>query len=133
MRTWMVASWVSVFLTGCASVLSPEPNSSEMQVVLSCGEYVNVPGQCLLRMGDEQARIQAPGTVRLVGQLKSVQMTCESMYFSAHSMTVYPMPRPAMAGNLVVGGLVGVAVDSATGKGWTFPAKVEMNVPVCFK
>jgi hypothetical protein len=129
----MLASWVSVFLTGCASVFSPEPNASEMQIVLSCGEYANVPGQCLLRMGDEEARIQAPGKVRLVGQMKSVQMTCESMYFSPHSMTVYPLPRPTMAGNLVVGGLVGVAVDSATGKGWTFPSQVEMRLPACFR
>jgi hypothetical protein len=133
MRTLMLASWASVFLTGCASVVNIEPNSSEMQIVLSCGEYANVPGQCLLRMGDEQARIQAPGKVRLVGQMKSVQITCESVFFSPHSMAVYPLPKPSMAGNLVLGGLLGVAVDSATGKGWTFPAQVVMNVPACFK
>lgn len=133
MRTSLLMSMVALGLTGCASVLQPEPNTNTMSVFLSCGSHVNVPGHCLLQIGDEMARIQAPGAVRLVGQLKSVEMTCESLYFSPHKMTVYPLPRPTMAGNVVLGGLLGVAVDSATGKGWTFPQQVEMKVPDCFR
>lgn len=133
MRIRLLMSMIALVLTGCASVLKPESNVSTMSVFLSCGDHVNVPGQCLLQMGDQTARIQAPGAVRLVGQLKSVEMTCESLYFSTHRMTVFPLPRPSMAGNVVLGGLVGVVVDSATGKGWTFPQQVEMKVPACFR
>lgn len=124
---------LSLWLGGCASVVHPEPNTSRMDITLSCGELRNVPGQCRVRMGPHEARMQAPGAVQVLGQMKSLELVCESDFFRSHSMTVYPQPRPAMAGNLVLGGLIGLTVDSTTGRGWTFPQHVEMRLPECFR
>jgi hypothetical protein len=58
-------------------------------------------------------------------------VTCKSAFVDKHTTSVRSGVQVAMAGNVLLGGLVGGAVDVATARGLQYPSKVDVVYPSC--
>ena len=111
---------ICMLLGGCASVLYGD--QQRVAVSASCGDRL-VPAQCFLRNHRGHWQVQAPA--QLVLQRDA------SVLEGAQVLRVMPGADASLAGNLLVGGLIGAGVDVVTGAGLRYPAHIVVDYPSC--
>jgi hypothetical protein len=117
-----------LLLSGCASFLHGD--EQPVQVTVLCNDRV-VPAACVAQNGKGVWQFQAPGTLQVRKDLTSLQVTCKSLFFPEISVSVPSRLNLSMAGNLLVGGLVGAGVDIYRGAGFAYNPDVRITYPVC--
>ncbi len=96
-------------LTGCATVLS----GTSQQIA------IDTPGhdgaECVVASKDSGERsIVTPATIKVSRSKHDIQVTCNKGCFTGAALIASNLEGTA-AGNLLVGGVIGAGVDSATG------------------
>lgn len=128
----MLRIWISVcgllLLSGCASVLHSD--IQQVQVTLLCKERA-VPAACVAQNAKGVWRFQAPAAVEVNKDLTPLNIACSSLYFPEITASVPSQLNLSMAGNLLVGGLVGVGVDVYRGTGFAYNHDVRIAYPSC--
>jgi len=61
----------------------------------------------------------------------ALRVTCRSVLLEPYTVLVPASLQGAMAGNALLGGLVGAAVDLGSRRGFTYPAQVDVIYPAC--
>lgn len=118
MKSVLLGLGLTVFVSGCASVLTGQnqtidvkaSNNKQVDVTLN-GESVTTPGTfTVLRDGKEKV-------------IKTSAQNCDSATPVTKSVT------PAFFGNIVLGGPLASTTDGATGKMWDYADSVEISCP----
>lgn len=115
-------------LTGCASLLSEDVQ--ELRVTLLCRQRP-VAVSCTATNDLGRWQFSSPGTVLVLNHTSSLDITCRGGSTPRFTVTLPPMPSWTMAGNLLVGGLVGAAVDAYSGVGMKYPETIDISNPAC--
>ncbi len=115
-------------LSGCASLVNDD--SQEVSVRLMCGPRT-FTATCHLKNDKGRWTLSTPGTIRVVNDISSLEITCRGQYVPSFTVSAMPMPSVALLGNLVFGGVVGAAVDVYNNTGMKYPENIDITNPSC--
>jgi len=113
---------------GCASVLNED---KQVVSVRALCYGMSLPAQCVAENSRGRWTFNAPKQIEVSKDLFDLRVTCKSVFADKHTTSVRSGVQVAMAGNVLLGGLVGGAVDVATARGLQYPAKVDVVYPSC--
>jgi hypothetical protein len=117
-----------LLLSGCASFLHGDVQP--VQVTVLCNDRM-VPASCVAQNAKGKWHFQAPGTLQVNKDLTPLQVTCKSMFFPMVTATVPSRLNLSMAGNWLVGGVVGAGVDVYSGAAFAYHPDVRIAYPAC--
>ena len=126
-RTWAscAALGALAFLTGCASVTHGTSQSVTIETLTSTGQAIE-GAECTVA-NDKSS------TVTLSGQSTSVRRSGATLSIECTQAGQAPATGQAtsrvnggMVGNILVGGLIGAAIDSGTGAGFNYPSWMQL-------
>lgn len=113
---------------GCASVTS---GTSQTVTVTPVCEGSIRRASCELWNDKGRWQVQAPGAVAVQKSFGDLSVTC-SIGAARGAASFVSKPNDNVFGNAIVGGLVGLAIDSANGAGYNYPAELPVVVfPPC--
>ena len=115
-------------LSGCASLVNDD--SQEVNVRLMCGPKT-LMATCHLQNDKGRWTLSTPGTIRVVNDTSSLEITCRGQYVPSFTVSAMPMPSVALLGNLLFGGVVGAAVDVYNNTGLKYPENIDITNPSC--
>ena len=115
-------------LTGCASVLNEDKQTVTVRAVCY---GMSMPAQCVAENARGRWHFNAPRQIEVSRDWHDLKVTCRSPFAGQHSTSVRTGVQMAMAGNVLLGGLVGGAVDVATARGLQYPSKIDVVYPSC--
>ncbi|PVE06671.1 hypothetical protein [Limnohabitans sp. Rim28] len=127
LRLWISAVGV-LLLSGCASFLHSDVQ--HVQVTAKCKDRV-VPAACVAQNAKGVWHFQAPSTIEVRKDMTSLQIACRSLFFPEITATVPSRLNLSMAGNLLVGGVVGAGVDVYRGTGFAYASDVRIAYSAC--
>ena len=122
----IIAGLLVLGLSGCAS--------TTMDTNLKLAVDTDVSGQsihsrCVLKNDKSEWVVHTPGFADVARSADDLSITCLSDNGAfAGKKTVESSANSGMYGNLLVGGLVGMIVDHHTGKGFSYPNKVTVDL-----
>lgn len=117
-----------LLLSGCASFLHGDVQ--QIQVTVLCKEQP-VPAACVAQNAKGTWHFQAPGVFQVRKDLTHLQLTCKSPFYSEITAAVPSRLNLSLAGNLLIGGLVGAGVDVYRGAGFAYHPDVRIAYPTC--
>jgi len=114
----------SLLLGGCASItggsqqsVSVETRQETAQVSGAACELVNAKGKWFLT---------SPGSVQIQRSNDDLQVTCNKPGLEAGRASVTSIVKPGMVGNFFFGGIIGVAIDHASGAAYDYPNVIQV-------
>ena len=117
-----------LLLTGCASILNED--TQEVSVRLMC-KHRTILATCYAENDKGRWVFSAPGTVRVKNDYSALSISCRGQYVERFTVSAPALPSMAMAGNVLVGGLIGAAVDMYNSTGLKYPENIEISNPAC--
>ena len=123
-----LAGGLICLLSGCASLVNDD--SQEVSVRLMCG-HKTLMATCHLQNDKGRWTLSTPGTIRVVNDTSSLQISCRGQYVPSFTVSAMPMPSVALLGNLFFGGVVGAAVDVYNNTGMKYPENIDITNPSC--
>ena len=115
-------------LSACASVINDDRQVVSVRAM--CGAQ-SVPATCVAENSRGRWSFHAPRDLVVPKDLYALRVTCRSVLVDQHTVNVPAAVQGAMAGNVLLGGLVGAAVDLGTGRGVAYPASIDVRYPSC--
>jgi hypothetical protein len=115
-------------LPGCASMI--DADTQEVTVNMLCYEKP-VRAQCVAENGRGRWPFRAPGTVEVKNEYGDLNITCTLPYTPQFTVSAPALPSWSMAGNLLLGGLVGAAYDVHNNTGLKYPETINISSPTC--
>jgi len=106
-------------LTACASIVSDNNSVTYFETVPE-GARCELHGQDFTRV------ITAPASVQLPAEAAPITLACTAEGYSRTVQTVDTEMDGWIIGNILFGGLIGVAIDAARGAGQKFPPRVSV-------
>jgi hypothetical protein len=111
---------------GCATIAGD--TSQSISLITTCeGSTAIVHAQCQLSNARGVRSITTPGTVEVPRAAGDLTITCESLGARGQA-TLSASGKWSTAGNLVMGGLVGVGVDLVSGASFEYPKEVTLQM-----
>jgi hypothetical protein len=119
---------LSALGTGCASITKGNDQQILVDTVGCEGEI-----SCTVKNKDND-HVTKPGrSVSVEKGRQNLTIYCESQDRTATGMVIVESKYEAMnAGNIILGGVIGVGIDAATGAMWKFPETVTVPM-TCVK
>lgn len=124
----VVSTIVLLLTTGCASFIGEGKQTVSVQAV--CYGR-SMPSQCVAENGRGRTRFFAPGQVQVHRDFTALKVTCKSVFVDSHTLRVWPTVQQSMAGNVLLGGVVGAGVDVVTARGLQYPEALQVVFPSC--
>ena len=115
-------------LSGCATLL--EEGTQEVNVRLFCAEK-QLLATCSLKNDKGSWLVSAPGKVTITNDNSLLEISCKGQYVPSFSVTALPMPTMSMFGNVLLGGVLGAAVDVYNNTGMKYPENIDISNPNC--
>ena len=113
-------------LSGCATLL--DEDIQEISVSLQCKERM-VRAQCVAENSKGRWSFRAPGMVQVNNHIGDLNISCKVQYMPQFTVSVSAMPTWNMAGNILLGGIIGAAYDLHNNTGFKYPETV--NITTC--
>jgi hypothetical protein len=123
-------SSVIFHLIGCASISTE--NKQTINIKTSCSN-VYTPATCVAENSKGKWRFTTPADVLIDNDIYGLKITCKSPYTPKHTIEAGSTPKLAFAGNILIGGILGAAVDIANASGFKYPSDIEVINPFCKK
>ena len=111
-------------LSGCATLL--DDDTQEISVSLQCQERM-VRAQCVAENSKGRWSFRAPGLVQVNNDYGDLNVTCKVQYMPQFSVSVPAVPTWNLAGNILLGGLIGAAYDIHNNTGLKYPETVSIS------
>ena len=111
-------------LAGCATLL--DEDTQEISVFLQCKER-QVRAQCVAENSKGRWSFRAPGMVQVNNDIGDLNITCKVQYMPQFTVSVSAMPTWNMAGNILMGGIIGAAYDLHNNTGLKYPETVSIS------
>ena len=115
-------------LSGCATLL--DEDTQEISISLQCHERL-VRAQCVAENSKGRWSFRAPGLVQVNNERGDLNITCKVQYMPPFTVSVPAMPTWNMAGNILLGGIIGAAYDVHNNTGLKYPENVNITSPAC--
>jgi hypothetical protein len=128
MKTATITIGLCIVIAGCASVVSSRYQN--IHVSPKCGD-IPVNGVCDLRNDNGAWTINAPANIVIQKAFGDLSVTCHGAKFDPHVAYIPSKASIATFGNLILGGPLGVAVDTKNGAGYKYPDVISFNLPSC--
>jgi hypothetical protein len=113
-------------LSGCATLL--DEDTQEISVSLQCNERM-VRAQCIAENSKGRWSFRAPGLVQVNNDFGDLNVSCKVQHLPLFTVSVPALPTWNLAGNLLLGGLIGAAYDIHNNTGLKYPETV--NITTC--
>lgn len=120
-------------ITGCASVSMSENTHSNVWVTASCGPIQNVGAQCRVSGSGLRMAFETPAELQITNSWRPLALECQGELLGSVSTVLIPKPNIVMAGNVLLGGIPGVMVDTATGRGLNYERHVNLHRESCLR
>lgn len=112
-------------LASCASI-SGSPNQA-IQITTNDPEGLALNGAlCVLSNTRGRWSVRTPGSVIVPRSSESLQVSCTAEDGSAGVAKLASSIRGAALGNILIGGVVGIAVDHISGAGYSFDEQLTV-------
>ena len=111
-------------LSGCATLL--DEDTQEISVSLQCQERM-VRAQCVAENSKGRWSFRAPGLVQVNNDYGNLNVTCKVQYMPQFTVSVPAVPTWNLAGNILLGGLIGAAYDVHNNTGLKYPETVGIT------
>ena len=111
-------------LSGCATLL--DEDTQEVSVSLQCQERM-VRAQCVAENSKGRWSFRAPGLVQVNNERGDLNITCKVQYMPPFTVSGPAMPTWNMAGNILLGGIIGAAYDLHNNTGLKYPETVSIT------
>ena len=111
-------------LSGCATLL--DEDTQEISVSLQCKERL-VRAQCVAEISKGRWSFRAPGMVQVNNDIGDLNISCKVQYMPQFTVSVSAMPTWNMAGNILMGGIIGAAYDLHNNTGLKYPETVSIT------
>ncbi len=111
-------------LSGCATLL--DEDIQEISVSLQCKESM-VRAQCVAENSRGRWSFRAPGMVQVNNDIGDLNISCKVQYMPQFTVSVSAMPTWSMAGNILLGGIIGAAYDLHNNTGFKYPETVSIK------
>jgi hypothetical protein len=115
-------------LSGCATLL--DEDTQEISVSLQCNERM-VRAQCVAENSKGRWLFKAPGLVQVNNDYGDLNITCKVQYMPKFTVSVPALPTWNLAGNILLGGIIGAAYDLHNNTGLKYPETVNITSPTC--
>ena len=115
-------------LSGCATLL--DEDTQEISVSLQCKERM-VRAQCAAENSKGRWLFRAPGLVQVSNDYGDLNITCKVQYMPEFTVSVPALPTWNLAGNILLGGIIGAAYDLHNNTGLKYPETVNITSPTC--
>lgn len=119
-RLLLLAAIGPIVLPGCASITGSQNQPVSVETRDLNGAEVK-RAECKLNNNKGQWYVSTPGTVMVVRSSEDLLVTCEKDNYETGFATVVSSVKGMMAGNIIFGGVIGLAVDHAQGSGYDYP------------
>ncbi len=116
----VMAGIIGFALSGCATVIEGTDQTLEVTTAPVVGAECNLTGP------SGSYRITTPDSVTIPRTQRDLYLECDKEGYEHNWATVQSHFNGAMVGNVLVGGLIGVGIDAATGAGYTFPTVLPL-------
>ena len=129
MKLRLTAVLAPILLSGCASVMEGSDQGININTTGCEDSGVII---CSVRNSEGASTITAPASVSVEKARGPLTVSCESRDRSASGSMIVESNYEAMnAGNILIGGFIGIGVDAATGAMWKYPTAivVPMSCP----
>ena len=126
-------TFLLVLTTGCASIMEGSDHVININTTGCEDSGVKI---CTVVNSQSSSVITAPASTSVEKARGALTVTCVSRDKSASGSLVIDSSYEAMnAGNLLLGGIIGLGVDAATGAMWKYPSAVvvPMKCPIKMK
>ena len=111
-------------LSGCATLL--DEDTQEISVSLQCNERM-VRAQCVAENSKGRWSFRAPGLVQVNNDYSDLNITCKVQYMPQFTVSVPALPTWNLAGNLLLGGIIGAAYYIHNNTGLKYPESVGIT------
>jgi hypothetical protein len=111
-------------LSGCATLL--DEDTQEISVSLQCKERM-VRAQCIAENSKGRWSFRAPGLVQVNNDYGELNISCKVQYMPQFTVAVPAVPSWNLAGNILLGGLIGAAYDIHNNTGLKYPETVSIT------
>ena len=111
-------------LSGCATLL--DEDTQEVSVSLQCKERM-VRAQCVAENSKGRWSFRAPGLVQVNNDYGDLKITCKVQYMPEFTVSVPALPTWNLAGNILLGGIIGAAYDLHNNTGLKYPETVSIT------
>lgn len=118
---------VLALISGCASVLTGDSQSITIDVTCKGKTY---PTYCTASNSRGIWRFDTPQSKNILRDSSPLDIVCESS-IGTYGIRQYPVPNPVSAGNILIGGLVGTAVDVSQRTIWIYPSNISFESEFC--
>jgi hypothetical protein len=115
-------------LTGCASMVGDD--FQEITVNTVCNDRP-VLARCTAQNENGKWVFRAPASITVQNATGNLEITCKVDFGPKFSVLVPALPSWAMAGNILVGGLIGAAYDTYSGSGLKYPENINISSQAC--
>lgn len=116
---------MAIFITGCASVTHGTTQQVKVETLTAGGEIVN-GAECRIANDKSAVMITSGQTTSIRRSGVNLSIECEQAGHLPASGQAISRINGGMVGNLLIGGLIGVAIDSGTGAGFDYPAWMQL-------
>jgi hypothetical protein len=118
----------SGLLSGCASIVSDD--FQEITINTICNDRP-VLASCSAQNKHSKWVFRSPATITVQNAIGELEITCKVDFGGKFSVAVTAMPSWTMAGNVLVGGLIGAAYDTYSGAGLKYPETINISAQSC--
>lgn len=124
MRLILLLLLAAALCSGCASVTSGKSQSLTVQAV--CGGVEVVDASCKLANDKGQWRVTTPGSVLVHKAYGDLSLECTKSGLSPASGSFQSSSNGGVWGNILLGGVIGYAVDAGSGAGFDYPQSLTV-------
>lgn len=122
----ILCAMVLLAVTGCATIMEGDDQSIAVSVV-GCEEHGNPI--CIATNKHNAVKIRTPGAMPIDKGKPDLTVSCESDNKKAKGIVVIDSDWEAMsAGNLILGGFIGIGVDAISGAMWEYPQSIIVEM-----
>jgi uncharacterized protein YceK len=104
-------------LSGCASIMTSNENNIRVETVDSTGAEVK-EANCTILRGEAKTAFVTPAVVPVTKGSGDIRIDCTKSGMPDGKAVVTSRVGAATFGNIIAGGVIGAAVDQATGKAY---------------
>ncbi|WLI88222.1 hypothetical protein Q4S45_15970 [Massilia sp. R2A-15] len=115
-----------VGLTGCASIVDGTNQVVSVNTRMA-GQIVD-GAKCELSNDKGKFYVTTPGTVTIHRAYADLAVTCEKPSLPSGSATVKSSTKGMAMGNILVGGIIGAAVDASSGAAYDYPTMITVRM-----
>ena len=113
-----------MLFTGCASIVSGNDQTVFVETRHD-GDRV-IGAACELNNGKSTFHVTTPGSVAIESAYEDMTVKCEKEGLPSGFAIVKSGAKPMALGNILVGGLIGAAVDSGSGAAYDYPTLITV-------